>query len=68
MIEYKIEEQIGVIEENGSWRTELNRISWNGKPAKLDLRSWTKDRSRIGKGLTMTDDAAKKLRDLLNTL
>lgn len=68
MIEYEIEEHIGVIDENGSWRTELNRISWKGRPAKLDLRSWNEDRSRIGKGLTLTDEAAKKLGELLNTL
>ncbi len=36
MINYEIKEHLGVIEESaGGWRTELNRIVWNGKPAKL---------------------------------
>lgn len=68
MITYKIEKHIGVIEENGDWKTEVNLISWNGRAAKIDIRSWNKDRSRIGKGITMTKEAADKLRKLLEEM
>ena len=69
MITYKIVEHIGVVEDTGrGWHTELNRISWNGNPPKLDLRSWNEDRSRMGKGLTLTEEAGQKLRELLNML
>ena len=54
MITYHMERHIGIISENpnSGWTTELNLISWNGKPAKLDLRSWSPDHTKMGKGLT----------------
>lgn len=65
MITYKIEKHIGAIEENGDWKTEVNLISWNGRAAKIDIRPWNSDRSRIGKGITLTKEATDKLRELL---
>ena len=37
MITYEVERHIGIVSENANsgWTTELNLISWNGKPAKL---------------------------------
>ena len=64
---YEIEEHIGVITETPKgWRLELNKISWDGKPTKYDLRSWSPDRSRIGKGITLTSKEILKLKELLN--
>ena len=70
MITYHVERHIGIISENpnSGWTTELNLISWNGKPAKLDLRSWSPDHTKMGKGLTLTRSEALVLRELLNTL
>lgn len=69
-ITYNVERHIGIIAENpaSGWTTELNLISWNGKPAKLDLRSWSPDHTKMGKGLTLTRNEALVLRELLNTL
>lgn len=30
-IKYEIVNEIGVISEEGQWRLELNRVSWNGE-------------------------------------
>ena len=66
MLQYEIKEHLGVIEESaGGWRTELNHIAWNGKPAKLDLRPWNEDHSKMGKGITLTEEAADALMKLL---
>ena len=70
MITYNVERRIGIVSENpnSGWTTELNMISWNGNPAKLDLRSWSPDHTKMGKGLTLTRNEALVLRELLNTL
>ena len=71
---YDIEEQIAVLStspKNG-WQKKLCRISWNGRPAKLDIREWHPQKNysgvRMGKGITLTDDEARLLRDTINSL
>ena len=68
-IKYEIKETIGVIAESAKgWKKELNLISWNGKEAKYDLREWSPDHEKMGKGVTLTNDELKSLRDLLNSI
>jgi hypothetical protein len=65
-IEYTIEESIGVISENKSgWTKELNLVSWNGRPAKYDVRDWGPEHTKLGKGVTLTAEEAKALAALL---
>jgi hypothetical protein len=33
------------------WKKELNLISWNNKEAKYDLRDWSPEKDKMGKGL-----------------
>ena len=50
-------------------KMQLNLISWNGAPAKYDVRNWYEDKEgnlKYAKGITLTEDEAKDLRDLLN--
>ncbi|EUJ30540.1 hypothetical protein MFLO_10393 [Listeria floridensis FSL S10-1187] len=65
-IEYEIVEEIGVLSTNArGWSKELNRISWNGREPKFDIRDWSEDHSKMGKGVTLTDEEAQKLKELL---
>lgn len=64
-IKYEIVNEIGVISDDGKWRLELNRISWNGREPKYDLRKWMPGHEKMGKGVTLTDDELVKLADLL---
>ena len=65
-IQYEIIEEIGVLSENSrGWRKELNLVSWNGAPAKYDLRDWAPGREKMGKGVTLTAEEAAKLTELL---
>ena len=50
------------------WKLELNKISWNGRAPKYDIRSWSEDHKKMGKGVTLTEDELKNLKNLLNTL
>ena len=31
---------------------EINRVSFNGAPAKFDIRAWSPDHTKMGKGIT----------------
>ncbi|EFS01115.1 putative cytoplasmic protein [Listeria seeligeri FSL S4-171] len=65
-IEYEIMEEVGVLSENTrGWRKELNRVSWNGRPAKYDIRDWAENHEKMGKGITLTDEEAEALKKLL---
>ena len=68
-IKFEIKETLGEIAESAKgWKKELNIISWNGKEAKYDLREWSPDHEKMGKGVTLTNDELKSLRDLLNSI
>ncbi len=64
---YEIIEEIGVLSENAKgWRKEINRISWNGGAPKYDIRDWSPDHEKMGKGVTLTDEELTALKELLN--
>ena len=65
-VKFEIINQIGVVSTASSgWNLELNRVSWNGRKPKYDLRPWAPDHSKMGKGLTLTDEELKTLAALL---
>lgn len=67
-INFKITETIGVLSTNDSskWTKELNKVSWDGRDPKYDLRDWSPDHTRMGKGVTLTEDEVAALKDILN--
>ena len=68
-IKYYIEKEIGVVSETTKgWTKELNLISWNGKTAKYDLRDWAPEHEKMGKGITLSKEELKSLRELLNNM
>ena len=68
-IKYEIIETVGVINESEKgWTKELNLISWSGREAKYDTRDWDETHEKMGKGITLTQEELKKLREILNTL
>lgn len=66
---FQITEKTGTLSTSKSgWTFELNKVSWGGRPAKFDLRSWDPEHKKMGKGVTLTDDEIKKLKNILNEL
>lgn len=66
---FEITEKIAVISTSkGGWTLELNKVSWGGRPAKYDLRSWSPDHQKMGKGVTLTDEEIKKLGEIISAL
>lgn len=46
---FQIVKNLGVVSEGkGGWNLELNLVSWGGRPAKYDLRSWSPDHQKNG--------------------
>ena len=66
-ISYEIKDTIGVISEGkGGWNKELNKVEWNGRPAKYDIRDWAQNHEKLGKGITLTTDELRELGKLIN--
>jgi hypothetical protein len=55
-------------QEIKSWNKEVNLVSWNKRPAKLDIRAWQRNHKKCGKGVTLTREEAVKLLKLLNEI
>lgn len=65
-IKYEIIETIGILSENNKgWTKELNLISWNDREAKYDIREWSSDHDKMGKGVTISKEEMVKLKELL---
>jgi len=63
---FEITRSIGTIAEGkGGWNLELNLVSWGGRPAKYDIRSWSPDHQKMGKGITLTKEELESLKILL---
>lgn len=43
---------------------QLNIVSWNGKPAVIDIRAWS-GKGKPYKGITLSADEAKALKEAL---
>ena len=61
-IQYEIVKEIAVLSTGDSGYTkEINLISWYGKEPKYDIRSFSPNREKCGKGITLNADEAAAL-------
>lgn len=68
-IKYEVKESFGVLSESSKgWTKELRSISWNDRDAKFDIREWAPDNEKMGKGVTLSLEEVKKLKEILNSL
>jgi len=66
---YEITKEIGVLSESKSgWRKEVNMVSWNGAAAKLDIRDWSPNHEKMGKGISLNESEIEKLKELLKNV
>lgn len=66
---YEIVEEIAVLSENAKgWRKELNLVSWNGRPPKFDLRDWSPEHEKMGKGVTLTNEEFEALQKIIKEM
>ena len=68
-IKYEIVKKIGVLSTSASgWAKEVNLISWNDREPKYDIRDWSSDGGKMGKGATLSRDELLALKELLNSI
>ncbi|MGL5314141.1 MAG: YdbC family protein [Peptostreptococcaceae bacterium] len=68
-IKYDIVKELGTVSEGSTgWSKELNLISWNGREPKYDLRDWSPEHAKMGKGITLSADELRGLKELLNSM
>jgi hypothetical protein len=68
-IKYEIIKKIGVLSKSASgWEKQLNLIRWNDRDPKYDIRDWSPDGQKMGKGVTLSKEELLALKELLNTI
>jgi hypothetical protein len=68
-IKYEIVKNIGVVSEGkNGWNKELNLIVWNDREPVYDIRTWSPEHEKMGKGITITKEEALALRTMLDSL
>lgn len=68
-LKYEITRNIGVLSEGAKgWSKELNFISWNDREPKYDIREWSPEHDKMGKGVTLSKEEIITLREFLNGL
>ena len=66
-VTYEIVAYLGKLGERNSagYQKEVNIVSWNNKPVKIDIRMWNEDHTQMKKGITLTEDEAEVLLKIL---
>lgn len=65
-LKYEIVEKVGELGDTGNgWKKELNIVSWNDREPVYDIRTWNETHDRMGKGITLSQDEIKTLKELL---
>lgn len=67
-VTYRIVDRLGIISPaSNGWTKELTYTSWNGRPPKLDIRSWNESHERMTRGITLTEDEMARVIELYNS-
>lgn len=68
-LKYDILEKFGVLSTSKSgWELQLNFVQWGQNTPKFDLRTWSPDNAKMGKGLTLTHDEIVALHNILGDI
>lgn len=65
MKNYKIIYHIAdLCQDNNGWKKELNVVSMNNREPVYEIRSWNKDHTKMGDGVTLTPNEIRKLKQI----
>ena len=66
---YEIVEKLGVLSQGkGGWQRELNLVSWNDREPKYDIRDWSPDGTKMGKGISLTAEELAVLKEIIDEI
>lgn len=65
-ISFEIIETLGVLSTSTKgWTKELNLVAWNGREPKYDIREWSPEHDKMGKGVTLSKEELDALKGIL---
>ena len=68
-VKYKIIREVAVLSERtNGWSKQLNLIAWGDNEPKYDIRDWSPNRDKMGKGITLTAAELQSLSEALDEL
>ena len=68
-IKYEVVQRVAVLSQRPrGWERQLNLISWNDHEPKYDIRDWSPDGSKMGKGISMTKENLIALKGILDDM
>ncbi len=63
---YEIVEEIAILSESKrGWSKEINRVSWNDREPKYDIREWAPGHEKMGKGVSLNDEEMARLVEII---
>lgn len=66
---YEVVKTYGCLSESSKgWKKEIKLISWNQKEPKYDIREWSPDGEKMGKGVTLSKEEITALKEILNSV
>ena len=70
---YEIKKTLASVKsDSDGWNLELNLISWSGRKPSYDLRKWSDNHEKMGKGVAMSEDEVvllfSKAKDILKEI
>ena len=67
--DYEVVKTYGSLSESSKgWKKEIKHISWNQKETKYDIREWSPDGEKMGKGVTLSKEELVNLKALLDEI
>ena len=68
-VKFSIIEEFGILSESAKgWKKAVRLVSWNDREGKYDLREWSPDDEKAGKGITLSREEMVKMKELLNSM
>ena len=65
-VKYEIINILGTVSEGkNGWNKLLTRVSWGGNEPKYDIRTWSPDYKKMGKGVTLSEEEIRSLTEIL---
>jgi len=66
---FEILKSYGVLSKSESgWQKELTIVSWNDREPKYDIRNWSPQKERMGRGITLTKEELLSLKNILDQI
>lgn len=66
-VKFNIIENIGALNEYATgWTKELNIFAWNEGAPKYDIRDWSPEHDHMSRGITLFEEEARNLMNLLS--